>query len=212
MWGTRAINSVIGVSWRISDCKWNVDRRATQIDPLPPPQVSFEGARVHRERITRTDVEIFGATAGCPGCNAIRFGERAQAHSDPGCSDRLNRRCEVLNEALAKEVGRNVRRRKEIESTAGELAAPQESKDVPIPPHSDPRKRRVTKAATAAASSGRSQMEGGHAVAVTPKQQNETTDESRMDVEGEERQVQKFDTTEHQTTNHDENIDGGEQH
>ena len=42
-------------------------------------------------------------------------------------------------------------------STARELVAPQESKDVPIPPDSDPRKRRAMKAVTAVASSCNSQ-------------------------------------------------------
>ena len=110
----------------------------TQIDPLPPPPpppVPFEGARVQRERITRTDIEAFGTTAGCPGCKAIRSRKRARAHSDP-CrarieerlrttpegAERLDRRSKVLNEALAKDVERNVRRRGEIGSTAGELA------------------------------------------------------------------------------------------
>ena len=102
----------------------------------------------------------------------------------------MDRRSEVLNEALAKEVERNVRRREDIGSTAGELAGPQELKDMPIPPDSDPRKRRVTKAATAAASSGSSHM----AVAETPTQQQSTTDESRMDVEGEERDESRSST------------------
>ena len=57
------------------------------------------------------------------------------------------------------------------------MAAPQESKDVPIPLDSDPRKRRATKAVTAVARSGISQMESSRAVAEGP----------RMDVEEEER-------------------------
>ena len=57
-WDKEAINNVI------VDGKWTVDRRATQIDPLPPPPVPFEGAPVQRERITRTDMEAFGTTAG----------------------------------------------------------------------------------------------------------------------------------------------------
>ena len=73
---------------------------------------------------------------------------------------------------------------------------------MPIPPDSDPRKRRVLKAATAAARSGSSLMEESRGVAETPTA-NSTTDvsyESRTDVEGEERgQVQKFDSIEHQT-------------
>ena len=109
-----------GVPWRIADGKWIVDRPATQIDPLPPP-VPFEGARVQRERITRTDIEGFGTTAGCPACNAIKSGKQAQAHSDlcrarieeclkttPEGAECPDRRSEVLNEALAKEVERNV--------------------------------------------------------------------------------------------------------
>ena len=52
------------------------------------------------------------------------------------------------------------------------------------------------KAATV--SSGRSESESSRAVA----------DESSMDVEGGERRNQKFDRTEHQATNRDENING----
>ena len=52
------------------------------------------------------------------------------------------------------------------------------------------------KAAIAVASSGSSRMESSRAVA----------DESRMDVEGEERRTQKFDRTEHKAKKCDENI------
>ena len=97
----------------------------------------------------------------------------------PGDAERLDRRRDVLNEAIAKEVERNVTRREEVGNTAGELAASQELKEVPIPLDSDPRERRVMKAATAFASSGSSLMESSCAVA----------DESRMDVEGEERET-----------------------
>ena len=130
----------------------------------------------------------------------MRSGKRAQALSDPCCvrieeclkttpqgAERLDRRSEVLNEALAKEVERNARRGEEIGNTGGELAAPQELKDMPIPPDSDPRKRRAIKAATVVAISGSSQMEGNRAVAETPTQQHSRADGSRMDVEGEER-------------------------
>ena len=199
-WEKEAINNVIGVPWRIADGKRTVDSPATQIDPLPPPPVPFEGARVQRERITRTDIETLGTTAGCPGCNAIRSGKRAQAHSDPcrarieeclrttpHVAERPDRRSEMLNEALAKEVERNVKRREEIGNTAGELAVPQELKDMPIPPDSDLRRRRAMRAETEAASSSSSQMEGSRAVAETPTQQNSRAAGSRMDVEGKER-------------------------
>ena len=64
------------------------------------------------------------------------------------------------------------------------MAAPQELKEVPIPLGTDPRERGVMKAATAVASSGSSQMESSRAVA----------DESRMDVEGEERDESRSST------------------
>ena len=135
-WEKEAVNNVIRVPWRMVDSKWSVDRPATQIDPLPP----------QRERITRTGIEAFGTTAGCPVCNAIRSGKRAQAHADP-CRVRieeslkttpedaecLDRRREVLNEAIAKEVERNVTRREEVGNTAGELAAPQDFERGPDP-------------------------------------------------------------------------------
>ena len=123
-WDREAINNVIGVPWRTVEGKWTVDRPVTQVNPLPPPPVPFEGARVQRERITRTDIEAFGTTAGCPGCNQFKAGKRLQTHSDPSrvrieeClkttpegSERLNRRSEVLNEALAKEGERKRRKR-----------------------------------------------------------------------------------------------------
>ena len=48
-WDKEAINNVIGVPWRLVDGKWTVDRPVTQLDPLSPPPVPFEGERVQRE-------------------------------------------------------------------------------------------------------------------------------------------------------------------
>ena len=73
---------------------------------------------------------------------------------------------------------------REMSEEERKLAVPQELKDMSIPPDSDPRKRRAIKAGAAVVSSASSQMEGSRAVAETPTQQNSTTDESRMDVEG----------------------------
>ena len=58
-WDKEAINNVIGVPWRIVDGNWIVDRPATHIDPLPPPPVPFEGARVQRrEQTLRASVPL----------------------------------------------------------------------------------------------------------------------------------------------------------
>ena len=69
-----AINSVIGVLWRRTDGKWTgtVDRPEVRVDPIPIPPLPSEGARIQRERITKQDIDEFGATIGCPGCNAIK--------------------------------------------------------------------------------------------------------------------------------------------
>ena len=97
----KATNSVIGVPWRMTDGKWTIDRPEVRVDPIPIPPLPF------------------GATIGCPGCNAIKDNKRAQAHSDrcrtqveeclrttPHGAERLDRRNEVINETLSEEVGR----------------------------------------------------------------------------------------------------------
>ena len=208
----------------LADGKWTLDRAVTQFDPLPPPPVPFERARVQRERITRTDIEAFGTTAGCPGCDAIRSGKRAQAHSDPcrarieeclkttpGVSERLDRRREVLNEAPAKKL------RERQKKSGNRKYSRRVGSTTEYERHADPTRLRPEtetchEGSDRSCEQWQSQMEGSRAVAQTPTQQNSTTDESRMDVEEEERdESRKFDSTEHQMTNNDENIDGGEQ-
>ena len=105
-WDAEAINNVIGVPWRMTDGRWTVDRPEAQVDPIPIPPLPFEGALVQRERIAKQDINEFGATIGCPGCNAIKDNKRAQAHSD---------RCRMLIEerlrttAWSRETGQKSR-------------------------------------------------------------------------------------------------------
>ena len=87
----------------------------------------------------------------------------------------------MLNEALAEEVERNVRRGEELGSAAGELAVPRALKNMPIPSDSD--------LTTVPASSSSSQMEGSFAVAEMPTQQNSMAGGSSMDVDAEERET-----------------------
>ena len=142
----------------MTDGKWTVDRPEARVDPIPILPLLFEGARIQRERNTNQDVDEFGATIGCPGCNAIKDNKRAQAHSDrcrtrigecfrttPHGAERLDRRNEVINEALAEEVRRGEQRKKkndratvavpETESTAPE---PREN---PSEPEAKPKRR-----------------------------------------------------------------------
>ena len=111
-----------------------MDKPEVRVDPIPIPPLPFEETRIQRERITKQDINEFGATIGCPGCNAIRDNTMAQAHSDlcrrrieeclratPHGAERLDRRNEVVNEALAEEVQR--RRRAVLESEPAASAA-----------------------------------------------------------------------------------------
>ena len=75
----------------------------------------------------------------------------------PEGAERVDRRSEVLNEALAKEVPQ--RKLREMSEDEQKSEVQQESKDVPIPSDSDPRKRRAIKAATATASSSCEQQQ-----------------------------------------------------
>ena len=96
-----------------------MDRPEVRVEPIPIPPLPFEGAQIQTERITKQDIDEFGATIGCPGCNAIKDNKRAQAYSDrcrrrieeylrvtptPHGPERSDRRKEVINEALAEEV------------------------------------------------------------------------------------------------------------
>ena len=129
-WDTRAIHSVIGVPWRMTDGRWTVDRPEVRVDRIPIPPLPFGGARIQRERITKQDIDEFGATIGCPGCNAIKDNKRAQAHLDrcrkrieeclrntPHRAERLDRRDEVINKALVEEVRRGEQRKKRSDGT-----------------------------------------------------------------------------------------------
>ena len=63
----------------LTDGRWTVDRAEVQVDPISIPPLPLAGARKQRERITKQGIDEFGGR--CPGCNAIKDGKRAQAHS-----------------------------------------------------------------------------------------------------------------------------------
>ena len=143
-----------------------------RVDVIPLPPLPFDGARVQRERITKQDIDQFGATIGCPGCNAIRDKKRRQAHSDrcrrrieenlrktPHGAERLNRREEVINEALAEEVRKGEQRRKETDGAATAASGmtaestPTEWRENPIEPDPNPKRRMLMKSTSLTASS-----------------------------------------------------------
>ena len=60
-WDTEAVNSVIGVPWRMTDGRWTVDRPEVRVDPIPILPLPFEKARIQRKRITKQDIDEFGS-------------------------------------------------------------------------------------------------------------------------------------------------------
>ena len=169
----------------MTDGRWTVDRPEVRVDPIPIPPLPFEGARVQRERITKQDIDEFGATIGCPGCNAIKDNKRAQAHSDrcrkrieeclrntPHGAERLDRRDDVIKEALAEEVRRGEQRKKRSDGTTAAVpetgsAAPEpvagsaapELREDPIEPDPNPKRRMLMKPASSTASGSGQQRE-----------------------------------------------------
>ena len=71
-WDREAVNSVIGAPWRVTDGKWTVDRPEVRVDPIPIPPLPFLGSTNPGENIAKHDIDEFGATIGCPCCNAIK--------------------------------------------------------------------------------------------------------------------------------------------
>ena len=180
-WDTGAINSVIGVPLRMTDGRWTVDRPQVRVDPIQIPPLPFEGARIQRERqrITKQDIDEFGATIGGPGCNAIKDNKRAQAHSDrcrkrieeclrttPHGTERLDRREELINEALAEEVRRREQRKKRsdrataaVPETEPATSAAAELREDSIEPDPNPKRRLLMKSVPLTASGSGQQKE-----------------------------------------------------
>ena len=158
-WHKEAVNNLIAVLWRMIDGR-------------------FEGARMQRESITKQDIEKFGATVRCQVCNAIKDNKRAQAHSDrcrerierclrvtPQGAERLDRRNEVINEALVEEVQRAEQRKRRVDEAAATVPesepatlASQDLSESPVEPHPDLKRRLLMKSALSAASHSGQQL------------------------------------------------------
>ena len=146
----------------MTDGRWTVDRPEVRVDPIPIPPLPFEGARIQRERITKQDIDEFGATIGCPGCNAIKDNKRAQAHSD---------RCRKRIEECLRNTPHGARKKRSDGTTAAVpetgSAAPEptagsaapELREDPIEPDPNPKRRLLMKSASSTASGSGQQRE-----------------------------------------------------
>ena len=59
-WDKEAVNSAIGVPWRLTDGRWTVDRPAVRAGSIPIPPLPL--TLILRERITKQDIDEFGHT------------------------------------------------------------------------------------------------------------------------------------------------------
>ena len=122
-WDTEAVNSVIGVPWR-------VDRPEVRGDSNPIPPLPFAGAQVLRERVTKQDIDECRATivdaqvamqsrtsnGRKPTQIAAQSESKNASRITPPGAESLDRRNAVVNEALAKEVQRGEQRKKRSEN------------------------------------------------------------------------------------------------
>ena len=153
-----------GVPCRKTDGRWTVDRPEIREDPVPILPLPFGGARVQRERITKQDIEKFGATVGCQGCNAIKDkkgtgtfrslqrANRKMPRITPQGAERLDLGNEVINEALAEEVRRADQRKRRADDSAGTVPEPESAtpaardpRETPVELDADPKRRLLMK-------------------------------------------------------------------
>ena len=176
-WDAEAINNMIGVPWRMTDGRWTVDRPEAQVDPIPIPPLPFERARVQRARITKQDINEFGATIGCPGCNAIKDNKRAQAHSD---------RCRKRIEECLRNTphgAERLDRRDEVIKPESSVPAASGSRESPIGRDPNPKRRLIMKSASLTASGSRQERESK----AIPNDESGIQVEDKPEVDNEER-------------------------
>ena len=116
-WDTEAIRNVIGVPWRMTDGRWTVDRpERSSSRPHSDPSVAVQWFR-GRESPSRTSmnsdqVAMQSRTTKEDRQHSDRCRRRIEQNlrKTPHGAERLDRRDEVINEALAEEVRRGEQR------------------------------------------------------------------------------------------------------
>ena len=104
----------------MTDGRWTVDRPEIRVDPIPNPPLPYEGARIKRERITKKDIDEFGATVGCPGCNAVKDNKGRKTFQIVAECDLTN-----LSESLHTEQKDWIARHKRSDDTAAAKPEPE---------------------------------------------------------------------------------------
>ena len=86
-WDSSGWNELCGYPWDVNSKRQQSDREGDEPPPrLPPPIPELPFARAFY--VQRKDVNLHGFREGCKGCEAIRMGKRAIAHSTR-CRERI---------------------------------------------------------------------------------------------------------------------------
>lgn len=100
-WDMELIGRVRGVPWDMAagarSDPVSAGRSPDELRAPPPPPEDDEPPAMRRARISKEDIERFGATPNCPGCKAIRWGKRPQAHSE-ACRARIEEQLRMTKE------------------------------------------------------------------------------------------------------------------
>ena len=149
-WNKEATNNVIGVLWRMTDGRWKVDRPEIRVGPVPILPLPFRERRILSERITKQDIDEFGATVGCAGCNAIKDDKWAQALSD-SCRVGIEKCLRITPHGAERSMRRWLRRYR-VENTL-------DSMENPLEPDPNPKRRLLMKSTSSTASGSGQQRE-----------------------------------------------------
>ena len=184
-WDARAIHSVIGVPWRMTDGSWTVDRPEVRVDPIRSLRCrsrehAFRGrespSRTLKSSEPRSDAKVAmpSKTTKEHRHTQIDAGSELKNASGntPHGAERLDRRDEVINVVLAEEVRRGEQRKKRSNGATAAVpetgsAAPEpmtgsaapELREDPIEPDPNPKRRILMKSASSTASSSGQQRE-----------------------------------------------------
>ena len=131
----------------MTDGLWTVDRPEVRVDPIPIPPFAVRGVHEYRGRESPSKTSTSSGSHDWDN-------KRAQAHSDrcririeeglrttPHGAERLDKRAEVINEALAEEVRREEQKRRRSDISAAEVTEAESLRQQ----HQDQEKARSTR-------------------------------------------------------------------
>lgn len=119
-WSFDGWSELRGLPWDVNSKRQQSDRDGEETPRLPPPIPDLPMSRAFY--VQRKDVNLYGYSEGCKGCEAIKLGKRAIAHSS-SCRQRIFDEVKKSDEKMRTErhverVSSRLEKRLEIEAEA----------------------------------------------------------------------------------------------